>query len=558
MVRSGRSSRLPAIKHRREKMNVIKGIPAFSGIAIGKVFYYRKAEYEIKQYLISNVRKEVREFHRARCKVLDELRILWEKTMEENAPSDVCKRQSTLLEGGSFVEAVEEMILSEKVGAAYAVQTTRDELAEAFRNLEESVIQQRVSDVQDVSSRLIEALGGVSRKISLGEEPVILMAQSLTPAEILEMEKEKLLAVVLQEGSGTSHTAIMAKSMGIPSLVKTEISDEYDGHMAIVDGYTGTLYLDPEEELQKEYEIRRKADVKERKELLALRKERTVTRDGKEIALFANIGNLDDLNSVSFYGAAGIGLLRSEFQYLGRENYPRENELFLAYKKVAETMGERIAVIRTADLGADKQADYLDIPKEVNPIMGNRGIRLCLDRKRMFKAQLRAIYRASAYGNLALMYPMISSEKELDEIEELIEEVKEGLREKDIPFKDIPTGIMIETPAAVMIAGELAGRVDFLSLGTNDLAQYTLAMDRQNPLLSKKYDDHHPAIFRMMELVVKAGHENGCQVGICGELAADTSLTKILLEMGMDWLSVVPACILPVRKAIREIELSVS
>ncbi len=539
-------------------MNVIKGIPAFSGIAIGKVFYYRKAEYEIKQYLISNVRKEVQEFHRARRKVLDELRILWEKTMEENAPSDVCKRQSTLLEGGSFVEAVEEMILSEKVGAAYAVQTTRDELAEAFRNLEESVIQQRVSDVQDVSSRLIEALGGVSRKISLGEEAVILMAQSLTPAEILEMEKEKLLAVVLQEGSGTSHTAIMAKSMGIPSLVKTEISDEYDGHMAIVDGYTGTLYLDPEEELQKEYEIRRKADVKERKELLALRKERTVTRDGKEIALFANIGNLDDLNSVSFYGAAGIGLLRSEFQYLGRENYPRENELFLAYKKVAETMGERIAVIRTADLGADKQADYLDIPKEVNPIMGNRGIRLCLDRKRMFKAQLRAIYRASAYGNLALMYPMISSEKELDEIEELIEEVKEGLREKDIPFKDIPTGIMIETPAAVMIAGELAGRVDFLSLGTNDLAQYTLAMDRQNPLLSKKYDDHHPAIFRMMELVVKAGHENGCQVGICGELAADTSLTKILLEMGMDWLSVVPACILPVRKAIREIELSVS
>jgi phosphotransferase system enzyme I (PtsI) len=558
MVKSGRSSRLPAIKHRREKMNVIKGIPAFSGIAIGKVFYYRKAEYEIKQYLISNVRKEVQDFHRARRKVLDELRILWEKNMEENASSDACRRQSTLLEGGSFAEAVEEMILSEKVGAAYAVQTTRDELAEAFRNLEEPVIQQRVSDVQDVSGRLIEALGGVSRKISLGEEPVILMAQSLTPAEILEMEKEKLLAVVLQEGSGTSHTAIMAKSMGIPSLVKTEISDEYDGHMAIVDGYTGTLYLDPEEELQKEYEIRRKADMKERKELLALRKERTVTRDGKEIALFANIGNLDDLNSVSFYGAAGIGLLRSEFQYLGRENYPRENELFLAYKKVAETMGERIAVIRTADLGADKQAEYLDIPKEVNPIMGNRGIRLCLDRKRMFKAQLRAIYRASAYGNLALMYPMISSEKELDEIEELIEEVKEGLREKDIPFKDIPTGIMIETPAAVMIAGELARRVDFLSLGTNDLAQYTLAMDRQNPLLSKKYDDHHPAIFRMMELVVQAGHENGCQVGICGELAADTSLAKTLLEMGMDWLSVVPACILPVRKAIREIELSVS
>lgn len=538
-------------------MNVVKGVPAFSGIAIGKVFYYRKAEYEIKQYLISNVRKEVEEFQRARCKVLEEQQILLEKSGDENASSEIFERQRILLEGGSFVDAVEEMILSEKVGAAYAVQTTRDELAAAFCGLKEPVIQQRVHDVRDISGRLIEALGGVSRKISLGDEPVILMAQSLTPAEILEMEKEKLLAVVLQQGSGTSHTAIMTKSMGIPSLVKTEISDEYDGHMAIVDGYTGTLYLDPEEELQKEYEIRRKADMKEREELLALRKERTITRDGREVALLANIGNLDDLNSISFYKAAGIGLLRSEFQYLGRENYPRENELFLAYKKVAEAMGERMAVIRTADLGADKQAEYLDIPKEVNPIMGNRGIRLCLDRKRMFKAQLRAIYRASAYGNLALMYPMISSEKELDEIEELIEEVKEGLRAKDIPFKDIPTGIMIETPAAVMIAGELAKRVDFLSLGTNDLAQYTLAMDRQNPLLSKKYDDHHPAIFRMMEMVVRAGHENGCQVGICGELAADTSLTKLLLEMGMDWLSVVPACILPVRKAIREITLSV-
>lgn len=538
-------------------MNVVKGVPAFSGIAIGKVFYYRKAEYEIKQYLISNVRKEVEEFQRARRKVLEEQQILLEKSGDENASSEIFERQRILLEGGSFVDAVEEMILSEKVGAAYAVQTTRDELAAAFCGLKEPVIQQRVHDVRDISGRLIEALGGVSRKISLGDEPVILMAQSLTPAEILEMEKEKLLAVVLQQGSGTSHTAIMTKSMGIPSLVKTEISDEYDGHMAIVDGYTGTLYLDPEEELQKEYEIRRKADMKEREELLALRKERTITRDGREVALLANIGNLDDLNSISFYKAAGIGLLRSEFQYLGRENYPRENELFLAYKKVAEAMGERMAVIRTADLGADKQAEYLDIPKEVNPIMGNRGIRLCLDRKRMFKAQLRAIYRASAYGNLALMYPMISSEKELDEIEELIEEVKEGLRAKDIPFKDIPTGIMIETPAAVMIAGELAKRVDFLSLGTNDLAQYTLAMDRQNPLLSKKYDDHHPAIFRMMEMVVRAGHENGCQVGICGELAADTSLTKLLLEMGMDWLSVVPACILPVRKAIREITLSV-
>ena len=264
---------------------------------------------------------------------------------------------------------------------------------------------------------------------------------------------------------------------------------------------------------------------------------------------------MSDLSSVLFYGAKGIGLLRSEFQYLGRENYPRENELFRAYKKVAETMGERLAVIRTVDLGADKQAPYLDIPQEINPIMGNRGIRLCLDRRRMFKAQLRAIYRASAYGNLAMMFPMINSEEEMDEIEQIIEEVKTGLREKEIPFKDIKLGIMIETPAAVMISRELAKRVDFLSLGTNDLTQYTLAMDRQNPLLKDKYNDHHPAILRMIRIVVDAAHQEQRKAGICGEIAADTALTKKFLEMGVDFLSVVPACVLPVRKAIRETDL---
>ncbi len=296
----------------------------------------------------------------------------------------------------------------------------------------------------------------------------------------------------------------------------------------------------------------------EREELLKLRREPDITKDGRKIEIYANIGNMDDLNSVLYYGAAGIGLLRSEFQYLGRENYPRENELFLAYKKIAETMGEKLTVIRTADLGADKQAEYLNIPDETNPIMGNRGIRLCLDRKRMFKAQLRAIFRASAYGNLALMYPMISSEEEMDEIEEIIREVKIGLDEKGIPYKHIKTGIMIETPAAVMISRELARRVDFLSLGTNDLSQYTLAMDRQNPLLRKKYNDHHPAVLRMIQMVIEAGHAENRRVCICGELAADTALTEEFLRMGVDCLSVVPACILPVRKALRQVDLSVA
>ena len=448
------------------------------------------------------------------------------------------------------------MITTEKVSAAYAVQTTRDELANVFRKLEDEAVKEQIENIREISELLIGAMGGSHARINLGDEPVILAAEQLSPNELLEMNKASLLAVVMHQGSVISHVSIMAKSMEVPTLVEVEIQKEWDGHMAIVDGYTGTLYIDPDPELLKEYEIRHAADKEEREELLRLRNQKDITADGKEIKLLANIGNLDDLNTVLYYGATGIGLLRSEFQYLGRENYPRENELFLAYKMIAETMGEKLTVIRTADLGADTQAEYLTIPDETNPIMGNRGIRLCLDRKRMFKAQLRAIFRASAYGNLALMYPMISSEEEMDEIEEIIREVKSGLDEKGIPYKHIKTGIMIETPAAVMISRELAKRVDFLSLGTNDLSQYTLAMDRQNPLLRKKYNDHHPAVLRMIQMVIEAGHAENRRVCICGELAADTALTEEFLRMGVDCLSVVPACILPVRKALRQVDLS--
>ena len=289
----------------------------------------------------------------------------------------------------------------------------------------------------------------------------------------------------------------------------------------------------------------------EREALLQLKDAEDVTKDGRKVGIYANIGNLDDLNSALYYGARGIGLLRSEFQYLGRENYPGEEELFQAYKKTAQTMGDRLVIIRTADLGADKQASYLEIPKETNPLMGNRGIRLCLDRKNLFKTQIRAIYRASWYGNLGMMYPMICGEEEMAEIEVLVAEVKNELRAVGIPFKEIQTGIMMETPAAVMIGEELAKRVNFLGIGTNDLTQYTLAMDRQNPLLQKKYNDHHPAILKMIRMIVEAGHAQNCKVCLCGELAADTRLTETFLRMGVDALSVVPACILPVRKALR-------
>ena len=538
-------------------MEIYKGTATFSGIAIGKILYYHRSDYQIRQYLVSDVKKELRDFNEARLQVIGQLRELYKKNdSRQERESKVFLEQARLLESGSFIRAVESMISSEKVNAAYAVMTNRDELASTFRKLEDSAIRERVFHIQEISNRLIAILGGDSPRIDLGEEPVILVAETLSPAEIMEMDKEKLLAVVTRQGSSVSHASIMAKTMEIPSLVDIETDDGWEGMQAIVDGYTGTLYLCPEREVLREYEIRRRADSEEREELLKLKSEKDETEDGKEIGLYANIGNLDDLNSVLFYGGSGIGLLRSEFQYLGRENYPRENELFLAYKKVAETMGDKLAVIRTVDLGADKQAEYLAIPDEAYPIMGNRGIRFCLDRKRMFKAQLRAIYRASAYGNLAMMYPMITSEEEMDEIEEIIAEVQNGLMEKQIPFKDIHTGIMIETPAAVMISRELAKRVDFLSLGTNDLTQYTLAMDRQNPLLKNKYNDHHPAVLRMIRLVVEAAHKEGCTVCICGELAADTALTETFLRMGVDSLSVVPACILPVRKALRKTNLS--
>ena len=538
-------------------MDIYKGTGAFPGIAIGKIVYYHKSEYQIRQYEITDVKGELNIFLQARARVMEQLTELYEKncTIQESQ-AELFLRQKELLEGKSFQRAIESIIQNEKVNSAYAVMTTRDEILSTFRNLEEPAIKERLANIREISDRLISELGGVSPRIDLGDEPVIGVTESITPTELMEMDKDKLLAIVTHHGSDISHAAILVKTMNIPALIEIDTDTEWDGQLAIVDGYTGSLYINPDEEVKKEYEIRRQADMEEREELLKLREEPDVTKDGRRIEIYANIGNMDDLNSVLYYGAAGIGLLRSEFQYLGRENYPRENELFLAYKKIAETMGDRIAVIRTADLGADKQAEYLNIPDETNPIMGNRGIRLCLDRKKMFKAQLRAIFRASAYGNLALMYPMISSEEEMDEIDAIIREVKSGLDDKGIPYKDVKTGIMIETPAAVMISRELARRVDFLSLGTNDLSQYTLAMDRQNPLLRKKYNDHHPAVLRMIKMVIEAGHAENKRVCICGELAADTALTEEFLRMGVDCLSVVPACILPVRKALRQADLS--
>lgn len=530
-------------------MEIYKGASAFAGIAIGKIWFYKKGEYQIRQHQADDVKKELKVFDVARRHVMQTLKEEYDK-MSENQILE----QAKLLGSGSFLRAVQSMITGEKVTAAYAVETTKDELQGTFSGLNDVSIKERIFNVSRVCELLLEILGKDEKKINLGEEPVILAADTLSPAELMEMDKEKLLGIITRGGSATSHAAILAKNMDIPCVTGIGIpqsEEEWEDSVAIIDGYTGTVYLEPDNEVRREYEIRQNADKVERESLLKLRDERDITLDGHEVGIYANIGNLDDLNSAIYYGARGVGLLRSEFQYLGRENYPGEEELFQAYKKSAQTMGERLVVIRTADLGADKQASYLEIPQETNPLMGNRGIRFCLDRKNLFKTQIRAIYRASWYGNLGMMYPMICAEEEMDEIEALVAEVKGELTKEGIPFKEIRTGIMMETPAAVMIGEELAKRVDFLGIGTNDLTQYTLAMDRQNPLLQNKYNDHHPAILRMIKMIVEAGHAQNCKVCLCGELAADTRLTETFLKMGVDALSVVPACILPVRKALR-------
>lgn len=535
-------------------MEIYKGASAFEGIAIGKIQFYRKGEYQLRQHQADDIKTEQRNFDVARRHVMQTLKEEYDSAGISEAIEHQVLEQAELLGSGSFLRAVQSMISGEKVTAAYAVQITRDELNGTFGNLKDPSIKERIHNVSRVSDLLLEILGKEEKKINLGEEPVILAADALSPAELMEMDKDKLLGIVTRKGSATSHTAILAKSMDIPCVTGVGIpasEEEWEDTVAIIDGYTGTLYLEPDREVRREYEIRRKADLVEREALLKLKDEKDITLDGKEVGIYANIGSLDDLNSALYYGARGIGLLRSEFQYLGRESYPGEEELFQAYKKTAQTMGDRLVVIRTADLGADKQAAYLEIPQETNPLMGNRGIRFCLDRKNLFKTQIRAIYRASWYGNLGMMYPMISEEEEMDAIEELIREVKTELSSEGIPFKNIRTGIMMETPAAVMIGEELARRVDFLGIGTNDLTQYTLAMDRQNPLLQKKYNDHHPAVVRMIKMIIDAGHKENCKVCLCGELAADTRLTETFLRMGVDALSVVPACILPVRKALR-------
>ena len=537
-------------------MNVYHGVGTFPGIAIGKIQFYRGCEQHIHKYTVTDTQSELIRFQKARKKAIEELQD-WHKK-EQAELGRTLRRIETyiqLLENSSFIRAIESMVQSEKVNVSYAIATTKDELSTTFAKLDDPYVQARVESIRYISDQLIGILDSISRDRIQGEEPVILVSRELSPAHVMEVDQKKLLAIVTKQGSAISHTSILAKTINIPVLIGLEVDVEWDGCIGIVDGNNGTHYVEPDTDTLKVYQEKQVCDLKKQEELLKLRDAEDVTKDGTKVELLANIANLEDLDSVLTNGASGIGLLRSEFQYLGRENYPREGELYRVYRQVAQTMGDRRVVIRTVDLGADKQANYMNLPQELNPAMGNRGIRVCLDRKKMFRAQIRAIYRASIYGNLAIMYPMITSMWEVEEIWEIVEDVKKGLDQREIPYKDIPNGIMVETPAAAMISSELAEKADFISLGTNDLTQYVLAMDAQNPQLERKFDRHHPGVLRMMEMVIKSTHEAGKKVLVCGELAAENVMIPYFLNLGVDALSMAPACILPARKIVRNLDL---
>ena len=454
-----------------------------------------------------------------------------------------------------YVDSIKNIITTQEVNAEYAVATTGDNFSRMFASMDDAYMQGRAADVKDVSDRLLGILSDAGESGVVADEPVIVAADDLVPSETVQLDKSKVLAFATMYGSANSHTAILARTMNIPAVIGLGegLAKEYDGHMAAIDGFTGTIYIDPDEETMKAMTEKREEDRRQKALLEELKGKENVTLSGQKINVYANIGNLSDVGAVLKNDAGGIGLFRSEFLYLESEDFPTEEQQFQVYKQVAENMAGKKVIIRTLDIGADKQVDYFGLDKEENPALGYRAIRICLTRPEIFKTQLRALYRASAYGQIAIMFPMIISVKEVKQIKAIIEEVKAELREAQIPFReDVELGIMIETPAAVMMSRELAKEVDFFSVGTNDLTQYTLAIDRQNQKLDAFYDPHHPAVLAMIRMAAENAHAEGKWIGICGELGADLELTEEFLAMGLDELSVSPAMVLPLRKKIRE------
>lgn len=537
-------------------MQIFNGKGVFGGVAIGKISLYRRKQNQIKRNHIEDIQAELERFEEAKTKAVEQLKELYNKALTEvgEANAAIFEVHQMMLEDEDYLDSITNIIKTQNVNAEYAVGTTGDNFAKIFSSMEDAYMKERAADIKDISERLLTVLSGGVQQVINSSEPVIILADDLAPSETVQLDKDKVLAFVTQLGSTNSHTAILARTMNIPALISVnmELNEEYDGVFAIVDGFTGTVYVDPDDETLTKMKKKQVEDLEKKALLLQLKGKKNVTLDGKKIKIYANIGNANDVANVLKNDAGGIGLFRSEFLYLEKNDYPTEEEQFSVYKTVAENMAGKKVIIRTLDIGADKQVDYFNMEHEENPAMGYRAIRICLDRKEIFKTQLRALYRASAYGKISIMFPMIISVAEVIEIKEIVEEVKTELKEQGIPFSDVEIGIMIETPAAVMISDLLAKEVDFFSIGTNDLTQYTLAIDRQNPKLDKIYDSHHRGVLRMIKMVADNAHANGIWMGICGELASDLSLTETFLSMGIDELSVSPSLILGLRKKVIE------
>lgn len=535
-------------------MEKFEGTSILKEIAIGKIHYYSKEKQVVQRNHVDDTEAELRRYEAAKEKALRQLHELYEKARKEAGEDSaaVFDVYAMILEGDQFDASIRSAIESQNVNAEYAVAVAGDDLAKMFEAMDDEYFRARSADIRDLSERLISILQGDSVKSAPGVGAVILAAKDLTPSETVQMDKSRLLGFVTEFGSSNSHTAILARTMNVPALMGIPVDEHLEGRIAIIDGVNAALILDPDEETLEYYQEKKRENKRRRELLQELKGKEDVTLDGKHIRLYANIGSVEDTAEALANDAAGIGLFRSEFLYLGKSDYPTEEEQFQAYRTVVQNMAGRKVIIRTLDIGADKQADYFHLDHEDNPAMGYRAIRICLDREEIFRIQLRAILRASAYGNVGIMYPMIISVDEVRRCKEILNEVRGELENREFPVGEIEQGIMIETPAAVMISDLLAEEVDFFSIGTNDLTQYTLAIDRQNAKLDPIYDSHHPAVLRMIRMTVENGHKGGCWVGICGELGADTALTGEFLWMGIDELSVTPASVLPIRKIIRE------
>ena len=538
-------------------MITLTGKSVFGGVEIGKIAFYKRNNQQVKRYRVEDTEAEVTRFESAKASAVEQLQGLYAKAMkdvgEENAM--IFEIHQMMLEDLDYLESIIHIITNQQVNAEYAVATTADNFAAMFSAMDDAYMQGRAADVKDVSERILNILSGAGNTAFSTDEPAIIAADDLVPSETVQLDKEKVLGFATMYGSSNSHTAILARTMNIPAIIGLgeELKEEYDGAYAVIDGFDGKIYIDPDEET---LALMREKQAKDREKKLLLQElkgKENVTLSGQKINIYANIGNTSDVGSVLQNDAGGIGLFRSEFLYLENDTFPTEEQQFQVYKTVAENMAGKKVIIRTLDIGADKQAAYFNLPQEENPALGYRAIRICLKQTDIFKTQLRALLRASAYGQIAIMFPMITSVWEVRRIKEVLEEVRAELKADGIPYnEEMEIGIMIETPAAVMVSRELAKEVDFFSVGTNDLTQYTLAIDRQNPKLDDFYDPHHPAVLAMIQMAADSIHAEGKWIGICGELGADLEMTETFLKMGIDELSVSPSMILSVRKKVRE------